>query len=201
MFGMQFLFTAALWALPLAALPLLLHLLFRQKAPVIPFSTLRFIRSSLQQNATRRKIQRWLLLLCRALLMALLIWALAQPARKLTAGLLGGGDSTAAAIVVDTSYSMQLQDQQRSLLQIADDSVQDLLRTELRDAQVAIFRSNSRPAAASPACRGVSRRQLGTPCDRRPAPSRSSTASTPPPICLPPARRTTNGSSFSPTTS
>jgi hypothetical protein len=151
MFGIQFLFTAALWALPLAALPLLLHLLFRQRAPVIPFSTLRFIRSSLQQNATRRKVERWLLLACRALLMALLIWALAQPARKLTAGILGNGGSTAAAIVVDTSYSMQLQDQQRTLLQEADDSVQDLLRTELRDAQVAIFKSHDAPGHLQPA--------------------------------------------------
>jgi len=149
--GFQFLFTAALWALPLAGLPLVLHLLFRQKAPVIPFSTLRFIQSSMQQTAARRRIQRWLLLACRALLVALLIWALAQPVRKLSANLLGGGGSTAAAIVVDTSYSMMLQDQQRSLLQQADDDIQDLLRTELRDARVAIYRGSSTAPHLQPA--------------------------------------------------
>jgi len=86
MFGIQFLYSAALWGLPLIALPLLLHLLFKQKAPVISFSTLRFIRASLQQTAARRRIERWTLLICRALLIGLLIWALAQPARRVSAG-------------------------------------------------------------------------------------------------------------------
>src|SRR5215467_7320415 len=83
MFGLDFLFAAALWALPLAGLPILLHLLFRQKSPVIPFSTLRFVKLSVQRTAARRRLQKWLLLACRALLVALLIWAIAQPAKKL----------------------------------------------------------------------------------------------------------------------
>jgi hypothetical protein len=143
MFGLQFLFSAALWALPVAALPLVLHLLFNQKSRVIPFSTVRFIQASLKENATRRKVQRWLLLGCRALLLALLIWALAQPARRLAAGPVGQDSSLAAAIVADTSYSMLLQDQQTTLLHKEDAAIQDLLRTELRDASVAIFRSNT----------------------------------------------------------
>ncbi|MGA2232779.1 MAG: BatA domain-containing protein [Tepidisphaeraceae bacterium] len=143
MFGLQFLFSAALWALPVAALPLVLHLLFNQKSRVIPFSTVRFIQASLKENATRRKVQRWLLLGCRALLLALLIWALAQPARQLAAGSVAQNSSIAAAIVADTSYSMLLQDQQSTLLHKEDLAIQDLLRTELRDANVAIFRSNS----------------------------------------------------------
>jgi hypothetical protein len=145
MFGIQFLFTAALYALPLAGLPLLLHLLMRQKSPTVQFSTLRFIQASLQRTASRRRVRRWLLLACRILLLGLLIWALAQPARRLATGLFGGGSSLAAAIVVDTSYSMLLQDQQLTLLEKADDSVQDLLRNELRDADVAIFRSQNSP--------------------------------------------------------
>src|SRR5438094_519591 len=111
MFGLEFLFAAALWALPLAGLPVLLHMLFRRKSPVVPFSTLRFIRASVQQTAARKKVQRWLLLSCRVLLMALLIWAIAQPARRLAADWISAGNGTAAAaIVVDTSYSMQLAD-------------------------------------------------------------------------------------------
>jgi hypothetical protein len=152
MFGLEFLFSAALWALPIVGLPLVLHLLFRQRSQVVYFSTLRFIQASIKENATRKKVQRWLLLACRALLLLLLILALAQPARKLTSGLFGGDGSTAAAIVVDTSYSMLLEDQKISLLQKEDDSVRDLLRTELRDADVAIFRSDP-PATSSEAPR------------------------------------------------
>jgi hypothetical protein len=143
MFGLDFLFAAALWALPLAGLPLLLHLLFRQKSPVIPFSTLRFVKTSLQRTAARRRIQKWLLLACRALLIALLIWAIAQPARRLASswGSTGGARSINAAIVVDCSYSMQLQDAQLTLLAKADGIVQDLLRNQLAGAKAAIFRS------------------------------------------------------------
>jgi len=142
MFNFTFSFAAALWALPLAAAPILLHLLFKQKSPVVQFSTLRFIKMSIQQTAARKKVQKWLLLACRALLMALLIWAIAQPVHQLTSSWLGGGGSSvAAAVVVDTSYSMQVQDGQVTLLSKADAMVQDLLRNQLAGAKVAIFKS------------------------------------------------------------
>ena len=62
---MSFLFAGALWALPLAGLPVLLHLLFRRKSPILPFSTVRFIRASVQRNAARKRVQKWLLLAVR----------------------------------------------------------------------------------------------------------------------------------------
>jgi Aerotolerance regulator N-terminal len=142
MFNFTFSFAAALWALPLAAAPILLHLLFKQKSPVVQFSTLRFIKMSIQQTAARKKVQKWLLLACRALLIALLIWAIAQPVHQLTSSWLGGGGRSAVAvIVVDTSYSMQVQDGQLTLLSKADSAIQDLLRNQLSGAKVAIFKS------------------------------------------------------------
>lgn len=142
--GIEFIFVSALFALPVAGLPVLLHLLFRRKSPLIPFSTLRFIRMSVQHTAARRRVQRWLLLACRVLLMLLLIWAISQPARKLASSWLGGGKSIVAAIVVDTSYSMQLQDGQVTLLDKAGATVRDFLQGPLADAKVAIF--TSRPS-------------------------------------------------------
>jgi hypothetical protein len=150
MFGLDFLFASALWALPLAGLPVLLHLLFRRKSPLVEFSTLRFIKTSLQHTAARKKVQRWLLLACRALLLALLIWAIAQPARRLASSWFGasaGGQSLVAAIVVDSSYSMQVQDQQVSTLQKANGIVEDLLRGQLKDASVALFAGGAKAEA------------------------------------------------------
>ena len=142
---MNFLFSAALWALPLAAVPILLHLLLKQKTPIVPFSTLRFIRASVQQTAARRKLRQWLLLASRVLLIALLIWAVAQPARTSVAGWLGGGRSVVAAIVVDTSYSMLDEDGGATRLSKADGVVQQLLRGDLARAKVAVFRSRTSP--------------------------------------------------------
>ena len=70
MFGLSFLFSAALWLLPIAGLPILLHLLFRRKSPVVMFSTLRFVKSSIQRTAARKRVHRWLLLATRALFSA-----------------------------------------------------------------------------------------------------------------------------------
>ena len=146
MFGLDFLFASALFALPLAGLPVLLHLLFRKKSPVVPFSSVRFVRSSMQRTAARRKLQRWLLLACRALLLLLLIWAIAQPAHHVASNWFGGAKSPIAAIVVDTSYSMQLKDQETPLLDRAGAAVQSLLREQLAGARVALFRSVAPPA-------------------------------------------------------
>jgi len=143
---LEFEFAAGLLALPLAGLPILLHLLFRRKSPVVPFPTLRFIRSSVQHTAARRRVRRWLLLACRALLLALLIWAIAQQTSRPSSAWAGTGRSTAAVIVLDTSYSMQLQERQTTLLNTAGDIVRDLLNNQLRGVKVAILRSSPAPA-------------------------------------------------------
>lgn len=142
MFGLEFMFIHALWALPLAALPLVLHLLFRRKSPVVMFSTLRFVRASLQRTAARKRLYKWLLLACRILLLALLIWAVSQPVRSLADRWTKAGEGVIAAIVVDTSYSMLLRQDGVPLLSLAEQSVQELLREELAGAQVAIFTSD-----------------------------------------------------------
>src|SRR5438128_6612306 len=141
MFGLEFLFSAALFALPAAAIPVLLHMLFRRKSPVIQFPTLRFLKMSMQQTAARRRIQRWILLACRILLLALLIWAISQPVKMIASGWLDSDKSLIAAVVVDTSYSMQLKQNESTLLEKANDTINDLLREPLKDAKVAIFRS------------------------------------------------------------
>jgi len=165
LFGFEFLFAAGLLAIPLAGLPVLLHMLYRRKSPIVPFSTLRFIKSSIQHTAARKKVQRWLLLSCRVLLLLLLIWAIAQPVKRLATDWMGKSTSTVAAIVVDTSYSMMLRDRPiitttaeqilgdtsaapaaqsadaRVLLIKASDAVESLLRDQLLRARVAIYKS------------------------------------------------------------
>jgi hypothetical protein len=152
MFPTGFSFAAALLALPLAGAPILLHLLFRQKSPVIPFSTLRFIKLSVRQTAARRKVQKWLLLATRAFLIALLIFAIAQPFRQLTSSWSGGtGRSLVAAVVIDTSYSMQIKEGQITEQARAESIVQDLLRDQLAGGKVAIFTSRADPKNAEQA--------------------------------------------------
>ena len=127
MVNYTFLLPSALMALPLAALPVVLHLLFRRKSPVVFFPTVRFIKSSVQRTAARKRVQKWLLLAVRVLLLAILIAAVAQPAQLLGKGWGSGGKSSIAAVVVDTSYSMQLTAHGEPLLAKANNAVRELL--------------------------------------------------------------------------
>ncbi len=88
-----------------AAIPFLLHLLSSVKAQEVYFPTLRFLQLSMEKTARRRRIQHWLLLLLRSLLLALLAIGAAEPLSRATGGWLTGR-SYAAVLIVDNSFSM-----------------------------------------------------------------------------------------------
>lgn len=90
-----------------AAVPLVLHLMHRRKAVEIPFPSLRFLRLSQNRSARRKRIEELLLLLLRMLAVACLALALAGPFFG-SAGLGGAAEPCAVAVVLDTSYSMAL---------------------------------------------------------------------------------------------
>ena len=91
-----------------ASIPLILHLLNRERARRLVFSTVRFIQMSHQTNVRRHKLKRLLLLLMRILMLALLGLAFARPffADNPEFTQKTGGKRN-AVIILDTSYSMQ----------------------------------------------------------------------------------------------
>ena len=91
-----------------ASIPLILHLLNRERARQLVFGTIRFIQMSHQTNVRRHKLKRLLLLLMRILMLALLGFAFARPffAQTLVIAQKTGGKRN-AVIILDTSYSMQ----------------------------------------------------------------------------------------------
>ena len=94
-----------------ASIPLVIHLLNRERARRLVFSTVRFIQMSHQTNVQRHKLKRLLLLLMRILMLLLLGFAFARPyfaEDPATAPELGGVRN--AVIILDTSYSMQYAD-------------------------------------------------------------------------------------------
>ena len=91
-----------------ASIPLILHLLNRERARRLVFGTIRFIQMSHQTNVRRHKLKRLLLLLMRILMLALLGFAFARPffaEAPIIAQKTGGKRN--AAVILDTSYSMQ----------------------------------------------------------------------------------------------
>jgi len=74
----------ALAALPLAALPLLLHLIQRRDPPTVEFPAVRYLVQVTQEHHRRLKLRHWLLLLVRTLLVLALVFAAAGPSAPLT---------------------------------------------------------------------------------------------------------------------
>ena len=98
------LFLAGLAAL---AIPVLIHLIQRERTRVTAFPSLMFVRRIPYQSVRRRRIRHWLLLLLRAAAMALIVAAFARPfLPRGAAAALAGGAARDVVILLDRSASM-----------------------------------------------------------------------------------------------
>ncbi|MFC2060944.1 BatA domain-containing protein [Elusimicrobiota bacterium] len=101
---MTFLNTLFLWLLPVAAVPLIIHLLNRSKVKQVKFPTLRFLQPATKRILKRFKFLQWLLLLMRILVILFLTFAFARPVWK---GYTGEREVLYNIILIDNSYSME----------------------------------------------------------------------------------------------
>ena len=105
---MTFVHPLLLGGLLLVGLPVLIHLIMRQKPKRLPFPALRFLLERHRTNQTRLRLRHLLLLLLRMAVIATLCLALVRPA--LTGGVLPvmiGDRPVNAVLLIDTSYSME----------------------------------------------------------------------------------------------
>lgn len=92
-----------LWALPLSALPLILHLVARRQPPTVAFPAVRYLQQVTRDHRRRLKLQHWLLLLVRTLLVVALVLAAAGP--TVARDGLSGHAPAAMVLIVDNSPS------------------------------------------------------------------------------------------------
>ena len=76
---MTFLHTGILAALALTAVPVVLHLLLRQKPKRIDFPALKLVQSRTKRSTKRLRVRHLLLLILRVLLIAGMVFAAARP--------------------------------------------------------------------------------------------------------------------------
>ena len=104
---MTFLNSALLAALSLGLIPILIHLLNRQRFKQVDFPTLRFLQEMQRQKMRRVRVRQWILLALRTLAVLALVLAMARPVMRSEASLIGGGDPrTSVVLVLDRSASM-----------------------------------------------------------------------------------------------
>lgn len=96
-----------LWGLAAATLPILLHLLNRRRYREESWAAMRFLMAAIRKNQRRIRLEHWLLLAVRTLLVVCLAMAMAQPFLESTGSVpLLAGRRTHRVIVLDGTMSM-----------------------------------------------------------------------------------------------
>ncbi|MCS7305319.1 MAG: BatA domain-containing protein [Thermoguttaceae bacterium] len=129
---MTFLAPLFLLATLAAVIPVILHLINRQRAKDLPFPTLRFLRIAAQKTRRRRRIQDLFLLVVRMAALILIALGLAKPTVTKLGSLLGAGSSTGVMIILDNSASMGAVDGERVRFETALGAARQIL-DQLRD--------------------------------------------------------------------
>ena len=135
------------------AIPVLIHLIQRERKRVVEFPSLMFLRRIPYQSVRRRRIRDWALLAMRLAALLLVVLAFARPFFKrdsLAAAAQNGARE--AVILVDTSYSMEYGDRWQRARTAARDAVGGLAAGDR--ASLVFFSSGAEVAVRSSADRG-----------------------------------------------
>lgn len=104
---MSFLTPLFLVALAGLAIPIVLHLIQKERRNVVQFPSLMFLQRIPYQSVQRRRIRHWLLLLMRLAALALIVLAFARPfLRRSDIAAAAAGGAREVVVLLDRSYSM-----------------------------------------------------------------------------------------------
>ncbi len=150
---LSFLQIGFLGALAVLAIPIVIHLVFRQRSKRVDLGTLRFLRVVLQQNARRRRVMRWLLLSLRLACVALLAVLFARP---YWLAFRPAGEKQTVAILIDRSATMDLRLDGQRLIERAVAATKDIVTTAGSNTrfEIAFFDHAVRPLATSESASG-----------------------------------------------
>lgn len=141
------------WGLA-AAIPVLLHYLYRRRQTIIPWAAMQLLHQVVQREARRVRLEQWLLLCLRTLILLTLAVALARPFWNTAAS---GSNLTSAPatnwiIAIDVSYSMGYRVDNETRLQAAQRRATELIDTARQGDAFAVIALGQPPrgVVASP---------------------------------------------------
>src|SRR5512137_2027394 len=107
MAGLSFIHFGFLAAGLAIAVPIAIHLLFRQKARTVSIGSIRFLQQVVREHRRRRRLRQWLLLLLRTAAVAILALLFARPFFNAAAR---NALQQETIVLLDGSASMQARD-------------------------------------------------------------------------------------------
>ena len=128
---MTFLSPFLLWFLAAVSVPVAIHLLNKRRHKTLQWAAMQFLLKATRESRGKKKLRHIVILICRALAIAALVFAAARP---VVSGLLGWGAGTIdhVVLVLDRSASMELrsgdgQDTKREIvIQKVREAIEDL---------------------------------------------------------------------------
>lgn len=142
---MSFLQPWILFGLPLAAIPIIIHLINQRRYQTTQWAAMMFLLAANRMNRGYARIRQWAILALRTLVIAALVFAVGRP---LSSGLLGGaisgGGSAHTIVLLDRSPSMQQSNSSAKMSKL-DSGVTNLTETltTMGVGRVVLFESNS----------------------------------------------------------
>src|SRR5437868_12897295 len=104
---MSFLQPLLLVGLPLAALPIIIHLINQRRYQTINWAAMMFLLAANRMSRGYARLRQWLILAFRMAVIAALVFAVARPLASGWVGLAAGGKPDTTIILLDRSPSMQ----------------------------------------------------------------------------------------------
>ncbi len=107
-----FLQTGILWALPLALLPIIIHLINQYRHRTMHWGAMMFLLKAKRMSKGMARLRHFLILAMRVIAIAALIIAVARPLTSGWLALAAGGSADTTIVILDRSASMEARDLQ-----------------------------------------------------------------------------------------
>ena len=133
-----------LYALGAAAVPVVIHLLNRRRFKEVTWAAMRFLMAAVRKNRRRIRVEQWLLLLIRTLVVILVVTAMAKPFLE-TFGAVIAGRRTHRVLVIDNSLSMGYTSAESSRFDQAKSLAGQLVKDSRRGDSVSVILMGNPP--------------------------------------------------------
>jgi len=134
------------------AIPVILHLIQKERKNVVQFPSLMFLRRIPYQSVQRRRIRHWFLLFMRLAALALIVLAFARPFLRRTEIAASASGAREIVVLLDRSYSMAYGGKWAQAMAAAQSAINGLTASDR--ASVVFFTSNTEVALRSAADKG-----------------------------------------------
>jgi len=149
---MSFLTPLFLVGLAGLAIPVILHLIQKERKNVVQFPSLMFLRRIPYQSVQRRRIRHWLLLVMRLAALALIVMAFARPFLRRTELVAGATGAREVVVLLDRSYSMGYGGKWAQAIAAAQSTINGLNASDR--GSIVLFASTTEVALRSAADKG-----------------------------------------------